>query len=62
MTLRRDHKQRDDRATKCQWVRCRKDAEIIYLRDGLCTEHWLALATQQERAEMVPIRIVEVAS
>ena len=37
-----------DRATNCQWVRCRKPAAVVYLGDGLCDEHWAKLVAQKD--------------
>ena len=33
----------DDRADKCQYRKCGKPSEIIYLGCGLCEKHWVKI-------------------
>lgn len=63
MSLRKGHEHSEDRTARCQWVRCRGNADIIYMDDGLCWEHWEKLCAQQaKRGDRVQLdlELVEV--
>lgn len=60
MSLRKGREDADDRADRCQWVRCRRAATIIYLKDGLCWGHWEKLCAQQAARGGKPPELVEV--
>lgn len=53
----REQLDRQDRENRCQWSRCKRPADIIYLGDGLCWEHWHKFAAQQSAAQTAEVAL-----